>query len=279
LHFAMSNGSLDNRSDPMGSGGMKLVSTKAVDARDTAEWQARIDLAAAHRLAVIQGFSEGIFNHFTLAIPGRNDGFYLNPFGLHWSEVTASNLITVSYDGRLIEGDGEIERSAFCIHAPIHRLKKQAACVLHTHMPYASALTRLEEPQIQAIGQTEIGFLDEIAYDDKYTGLAFDPAEGERLAGVLGDKTILFMANHGVLVCGETVAKAYDRLYYLERACQVQLYAMWTGKKLKQVPAAVVARTMAQFDDSPVYGNKPAADHHFAALKRMLDRKEPDYVD
>jgi ribulose-5-phosphate 4-epimerase/fuculose-1-phosphate aldolase len=258
---------------------MKLVSTKAVDARDTAEWQARIDLAAAHRLAVMQGFSEGIFNHFTLAIPGRNDGFYLNPFGLHWSEVTASNLITVSYDGRLIEGDGEIERSAFCIHAPIHRLKKQAACVLHTHMPYASALTRLEEPQIQAIGQTEIGFLDEIAYDDKYTGLAFDPAEGERLAGVLGDKTILFMANHGVLVCGETVAKAYDRLYYLERACQVQLYAMWTGKKLKQVPAAVVARTMAQFDDSPVYGNKPAADHHFAALKRMLDRKEPDYVD
>ena len=176
---------------------MQLVSTKAVDSRDTAQWQARIDLAAAHRLAVMQGFSEGIFNHLTLAVPGRTDSFYINPFGLHWSEVTASNLITVSYDGKVLDGDGEVERSAFCIHAPIHRLNRKHAAVLHTHMPYASALTRLEEPQIKAIGQTEIGFLDEIAYDDQYTGLAYDPAEGERLSGVLGDKSILFMANHG----------------------------------------------------------------------------------
>jgi ribulose-5-phosphate 4-epimerase/fuculose-1-phosphate aldolase len=260
---------------------MQLVSTKAkaVDNRDTAQWQARVDLAAAHRLAVMQGFSEGIFNHLTLAVPGRTDSFYINPFGLHWSEVTASNLITVSYDGTVLEGDGEVERSAFCIHAPIHRLNRKHACVLHTHMPYASALTRLDEPQIQAIGQTEIGFLDEIAYDDQYTGLAYDPAEGERLSGVLGDKSILFMANHGVLVCGESVAKAYDRLYYLERACQVQLMAMWTGKRLKQVPPAVVERTIGQFHNGPTYGNQSAAEHHFNALKRLLDRKEPDYLD
>src|SRR5438477_7518419 len=86
-----------------------------------AQWQARVNLAAAHRLAVMQGFSEGIFNHLTLAVPGRTDSFYLNPFGLHWSEVTASNLLTVSYDGKVLEGVGEVERSAFCIHAPIHR--------------------------------------------------------------------------------------------------------------------------------------------------------------
>ncbi len=258
---------------------MQLVSTKTVDRRDAAQWQARVDLAAAHRLAVQQGFSEGIFNHLTLAVPGRTDSFYLNPFGLHWSEVTASNLLTVSYDGKVLEGSGEVERSAFCIHAPIHRLNRKHACVLHTHMPYASALTRLEEPAIKAIGQTEIGFLDEIAYDEAYTGLAYDPAEGERLSGVLGDKSILFMANHGVLVCGESVAKAYDRLYYLERACQVQLFAMWTGKRLKEVPAAIVAKTVAQFHDGPTYGNQSAAEHHFNALKRMLDRKEPDYAD
>src|SRR5258706_2464109 len=101
-------------------------------------------------------------------------------------------------------------------------------------MPFAIALTGLDDPRIKSIGQTEIGCLDEIAYDDSYTGLAFDPSEGERLAGVLGKKSILFMANHGVLVCGKTVAQAYDRLYYLERACQVQLYAMWTQQKLKQ---------------------------------------------
>ena len=258
---------------------MQLVSTKSVERRDTAQWQARVDLAAAHRLAVMQGFSEGIFNHLTLAVPGRTDSFYINPFGLHWSEVTASNLLTVSYDGKVIEGEGIVERSAFCIHAPIHRLNRKHACVLHTHMPYASALTRLEEPQILAIGQTEIGFLDEVAYDDQYTGLAYDPAEGERLSGVLGDRSILFMANHGVLVCGDSVAKAYDRLYYLERACQVQLMAMWTGKRLKQVPEAVVARTIGQFHAGPTYGNQSAAEHHFNALKRLLDRKEPDYLD
>ena len=258
---------------------MALVLTKDSPAISAAEWQARVDLAAAHRLAVWHGFSEGIFNHLTLSVPGKSDRYYQIPFGLHWSEVTASCFMEVGWDGQVLAGEGEVEQSAFCIHAPIHRLVPEHACVLHTHQPYASALARLEEQEILAIGQTEIGFLDEIAYDDQYTGLAYDPAEGERLSGVLGDRSILFMANHGVLVCGETVAKAYDRLYYLERACQVQLMAMWTGKRLKHVPAAIVEKTIGQFHTGPVYGNKPAADHHFDALKRMLDRKEPDYLD
>jgi ribulose-5-phosphate 4-epimerase/fuculose-1-phosphate aldolase len=258
---------------------MKLASMNKVTLPDTAAWQARVDLAAAHRLAVEHGFSEGIFNHFTLAVPGTDDRYYQIPFGMHWAEVSASSFMEIGYDGTLLTGRGEIERSAYCIHAPVHRLNKKAACVLHTHMPFASALTRLEEPQIQAIGQTEIGFLDEIAYDKEYTGLAFDPAEGERLAGVLGDKSILFMANHGVLVCGETVARAYDRLYYLERACQVQLYAMWTGQRLKKVSQAVVDKTLGQFADGPVYGGQHPAEHHFAALKRLLERKQPDYLD
>jgi ribulose-5-phosphate 4-epimerase/fuculose-1-phosphate aldolase len=259
---------------------MRLVATKAEDIRsDAAEWQARIDLAAAHRLAVVHGFSEGIFNHLTLAVPGKSDRYYQIPFGLHWSEVTASCFMEVSYEGGLLKGEGEVERSCYCIHAPIHRLNADAAAVFHTHMPYASALCRLEDPQIKAIGQTEIGFLEHTAYDDQYTGLAFDPVEGERLAGVLGDKSILFMANHGVLVCGKTVAEAYDALYYLERAAQVQLYAMWTGQRLKQVPKPVVDHTLAQYASSPTYYGKPSCEHHFAALKRMLDRSEPDYKD
>jgi ribulose-5-phosphate 4-epimerase/fuculose-1-phosphate aldolase len=142
-------------------------------------------------------------------------------------------------------------------------------------------LARLEEPEILAIGQTEIGFLDKIAYDHEYTGPALDPAEGERLAGIIGpDKKVLFMANHGVAVCGGSVAEAYDLLYYLERACQVQLYAMWTGRKLRHVKPDVVAHTLQQYEAVwPKYGNKPTWDHHFAALKRLLDRKEPDYAD
>ena len=147
-------------------------------------------------------------------------------------------------------------------------------------MPFATALTRLEEPRIEAIGQTEIAFLDCVGYDDEYTGLAMEPAEGERLAGVLGPKNkVLFMANHGVLVVGETVAEAYDLLYYLERACQVQLYAMWTGRPLKRVPSAIVAHTPRQYAGSPRYDGKTAAELHFAALKRLVDRRDPGYSD
>src|SRR5258708_34616066 len=137
----------------------------------------------------------------------------------------------------------------------MHRLlPNNAAAVFHTHQPYASALARLEDPRIEPIGQTEIGFLDDVAYDQEYTGLAFDPAEGERLASVLGpEKTVLFMGNHGVAVCGASVAAAYDRLFYLERACQVQLYAMWTREPRKRVPDATVNKTLAQYGDSPVY--------------------------
>jgi len=177
-----------------------------------------------------------------------------------------------------VKGSGEVERSCYCIHAPIHRLAPHAACVLHTHMPFASALSRLEDPRIKPIGQTEVGMIRHIAYDDIYTGLAFDPAEGERLAGVLGDKTILFMANHGVTVVGKTVAEAYDRLYYLERAAQVQLYAMWTGQPLKEIPAATVEHMTEQYKSGVKYEVSPAQ-RHFDALKRMLDRQEPDYRD
>jgi ribulose-5-phosphate 4-epimerase/fuculose-1-phosphate aldolase len=243
-----------------------------------ARWQARVDLAAAHRLAVMHGFHEGIFNHLTLRVPGANDRYYQIPFGLHWSEVNASCFMEIGYDGTLLAGEGEIERSAYCIHAPIHRLNPNAAAVFHTHMPFASALARLEDQSILPIGQTELGIMMNTAYDDIYTGPAFDPAEGERLAAVIGDKTVLMMANHGVATFGASVSEAYDALYYLERVAQVQLYAMWTGRKLKQIPRDVIDYTLGEYKEYQ-YGGKPAHVWHFAALKRMLDRKEPDYKD
>ena len=217
---------------------MRLVSTTAEEVGpDSAQWRARVDLAAAHRLAVMHELSEGIFNHLTLAVPGHSDRYFQIPFGLHWSEIQASTFMEVGYDGKVLKGSGEVERSCYCIHAPIHRaLPQAAACVMHTHMPFASALTRLEDPRIKPIGQTEVGMLADIAYDNDYAGPAFDPAEGERLAGLFGDKTMLFMGNHGICVIGRTVAEAYDRLYYIERAAQVQLYAMWTGQRSKKCP-------------------------------------------
>jgi ribulose-5-phosphate 4-epimerase/fuculose-1-phosphate aldolase len=243
-----------------------------------ARWQARVDLAAAHRLAVRDGFNEGFFNQFTLRVPGTADRYYQIPFGLHWSEVTASCFMEVGYDGAVKAGEGHVERSAFCIHAPMHRLLPEAAAVFHTHMPYTSALARLEDPQILPIGQTELGTMMHTAYDAEYTGPAFDPAEGERLSRVIGKATVLIMANHGVATVGRTVAEAYDRLYYMERVAQVQLYAMWTGKPLKHLPPEVVDATYAAYNHAaPRYGDRSNAEWHFAALKRILDRKEPDY--
>jgi ribulose-5-phosphate 4-epimerase/fuculose-1-phosphate aldolase len=243
------------------------------------EWQARVDLAAAHRLAYMHGFSEGIFNHLTYAVPGRSDRYYQIPFGTHWSEVTASTFMEVGIDdGEVKHGTGDVERSCYCIHAPIHKAVPQARAVFHTHMPFASALTRLDDPRIKEIGQTEVGLLGKIAYDDQYTGPALEPEEGERLAGVIGDKTVLFMANHGVTTLGDSIAAAYDRLYYVERAAQVQIYAMWTGQPLKQLPAAVVDKTRRDIGGSRYYTGLTPAERHFGALKRILDRTEPDYA-
>ena len=255
------------------------VSPKIVEKYSAAERQARIDLAAAHRLAYMHGFSEGIFNHLTFVVPGRNDRYYQIPFGMHWSEVTASSFMEVGIDdGKVKHGAGDVERSCYCIHAPIHKALPQAKAVFHTHMPYASALTRLEDPRIKEIGQTEVGLMGRIAYDDQYTGPALDPSEGERLAGCIGDKTVLFMANHGVTTVGNTVADAYDRLYYLERAAQVQIYAMWTGQPLKRLPAPVVEKTKRDIGGANLYDGPSPAQRHFDALKRVLDRTEPDYT-
>ena len=263
---------------------MKIVARKPTTTHsrelraDSAEWRMRVDLAAAHRLAVMHGFNEGIFNHLTCSVPGRYDRYLQIPFGLHWCEINASCFLEVSYDARVLRGEGEAERSGFCIHAPIHRLIPEAVCIMHTHMPFASALARLEDPTLLPIGQTECGLMKDMAYDEHYTGPAFDPAEGERLARVLGSKRAMLMANHGVLTVGRSVAEAFDLLFYLERAAQVQLYAMWTGRKLKQLPQPIVEQTMRTIG-GPMYGGKPHWEHHFAALKRMLDRREPDYRD
>ena len=243
---------------------------------DPAQWQARVDLAAVHRIAFMQDFHEGIFNHLTLTVPGTDDRYYQLPFGLHWSEVKASDFMEVGFDGRVLRGNGEIERSCYAIHAPIHHKVPQAACVLHTHMPFASALTRLEDPRIKPIGQVEAALMMKIAYDMDFNGPAATIDEGERLADLFGDRNVLFMGNHGITTVGRSVAEAYDLLYYIERAAQVQLYAMWTGQPLKLLPQDVIDNTLRNYTGQKYLHGK-ACDYHFAALKRMLDRKEQDY--
>ena len=241
LRFAPDCRCAPNRADnpPSTKEGMMLQETieQGVDL-ETARWQARVDLAAAHRLCVMHGFNEGIFNHLTFRVPGTNDRYYQIPFGLYWSEVTASCFMEVGYDGERLSGEGDIERSCYCIHAPIHRLAQHAGAVFHTHMPFASALTRLKDQRILPIGQTEVAIAMHTAYDDSYGGPAFDPAEGERLAGIVGNKKILMMANHGVATITPTISEAFDLLYYTERAAQVQIYAMQTRARAERAAAA-----------------------------------------
>ncbi len=237
----------------------------------------RVDLAAAYRLADLHEYNEGIFNHLTVRVPGR-DVFLVQPFGMHWSEVTAGSLLEVDFDGRVVAGSGEVERSTFCIHVPIHRAHAHAQCVFHTHMPFASTLARLLDPRILPTGQTELQFLGNVAYDDGYTGLVYDLAEGERLAGLMSPGTrVLMLANHGVVVIGDTVAETYDRLYYLERACRAQVYAMWTGRDLRRIPADVIDHTREQAREGPLYYGRPACELHFDALKRVLQRRNPGF--
>src|SRR5262249_41713333 len=153
----------------------------------------------------------------------------------------------VGYDGTLLAGAGEIERSCYCIHAPMHRLLPDGAAVFHTHMPYASALARLEDPRILPIGQTGLGIMMVTGYRKTYDGPAVGPCEGERLAGVIGDKKVLIMASHGIATVGRSVAEAYDLLYYSERVAQVQLLAMSSGRPLKFLPQDVIETTCAAY--------------------------------
>jgi ribulose-5-phosphate 4-epimerase/fuculose-1-phosphate aldolase len=241
---------------------------------DTAalERAARIDLAAAFRLAVRMELHEGVCNHFSVMLA---DGkrFLLNSYGLHWSEVSASNLLTLDAQGRVLAGEGEYEKTAFYIHARIHLANPHAACVLHTHMPYATALTLIEGGRLEMVEQNALRFHGDVAYDDTYNGLVVDNEEGDRLARALGAKRVMFLANHGVIVVGPSVAEAFDSLYYLERACRLQVLARMMGGKLKRVrPEVANAAFRMMRDDAPRY-----AGAHFGALKRILDREEPAY--
>ncbi len=243
-----------------------------------AQRQAKIDLAACHRLGAFFGLNEGIDNHLTVLVPGHRDRFYLAPFGLHWSEIKASDFMEMDFDGNLLAGLGTIEDTALNIHLPLHRLAPHAACVFHTHMPYATALGMLENPRLEMAVQSALGFHGDIAYDQDYNGLALSMAEGERMAGVLGQKSVLMLGNHGALVIGKNVPEAFERLYFLERAAQAQVLALSTGRKLRLIPDAVVQATIAQFKATAAVGGRSRPELHFAALKRRLDRSEPDYA-
>lgn len=239
--------------------------------------QARVHLAAAYRLAVLDDLEEGIDNHFTVTVPGHDDRYLILPFGLHWSEARASDMIVFNEKGETLEGEGEVELSAQCIHAPIHRITG-ARVVLHTHQTWAVALNMLKDNRLLPASQTAAFFHGHVAYDDIYSGTADFVEEGERLARLIGAKQVLFMKNHGVLVVGDTVAQAYRRLYKLERVCRAQLLAMGSGRPLEILSEAIVAQVQSPPPDDR-HTRIERERLYFEAMMRVLDRELPGYAD
>ena len=237
--------------------------------------EARIHLAAALRLAVLHELEEGIDNHFTVTVPGRDGQYLILPFGLHWSEARASDLIVFDESGHVLEGSGALELSAQCIHAPIHRITG-ARVVLHTHQTWTLALNMLQDNRLLPASQTAAFYHGLIAYDDDYSGVATALGEGERLAAAMSGKPIVFMKNHGVMVTGDTVAQAYRRLYRIERVCRNQILALSTGRPLQVLADDVAAQVQVPGADDRI-SRAERERLFFEAMMRVLDRELPGY--
>jgi ribulose-5-phosphate 4-epimerase/fuculose-1-phosphate aldolase len=232
--------------------------------------QAKIDLTCALRSAAHMGMHEGVCNHFSYALDDAH--FLINPQGVHWEEVVPSDIVMVDAAGNRIAGNRSVEPTAFFIHSRIHRARPSARCIMHAHMPYATSLCLLEDMRLQWCSQNAVRFYGRIAYDTQYNGLALDDAEGDRLCAALGDADIFFMANHGVMVCGDTIANTFDDLYYLERAALVQVLAQSTGGKLRLISDNVAASTAAQHAKE-----RQQSALYMEALKRRLDETSPGW--
>ena len=251
---------------------MNFIAPDGEKLREATEWDLRCDLAASFRLSWRFRMNVGIGNHFSLMIPGHDDRLLVNGRGLLFQEITASNLLAVGFDGTVHTGKHPVRQVAWNIHAPIHRLNPQAKCVIHLHPPAITALSLLEGGRLALAHHDNLIVNDRVVYDDAMTGPALMEGEGERLASLLGERTIMVMANHGVLAVGPTVEDAFHELTVVEWACEMQLKAMATGQKLRQQPDELRWRMTGR------WGDTLDSRLYLDAWRRILDKEEPDYA-
>ncbi|MFT6877522.1 MAG: ribulose-5-phosphate 4-epimerase/fuculose-1-phosphate aldolase [Granulosicoccus sp.] len=237
----------------------------------------REQLSLAFRLAERFGLHEGICNHFSVQLDGEEELYLINPYGVHWSQMRPELLLLIDAQGNKVAGEGTVEDSALFIHLAAHRANPRHKAVLHTHMPYATTLTMLngDAGKLPMSHQTATRFYGRMAYEPNFGGLAHNAEEGERISkksassnseSDSGDIDILFLAHHGVVVNGSTVALAFDDLYYLERACRQHVFALQTGAPIKLIPESIVKQTAAQFQRDLAF----FAEQHFLALAAVL---------
>ncbi len=246
------------------------------------EWKLRVQLAAAYRIIDHLGWSELIWTHTTVRVPGPEHHFLINPYRLRFDEICASNLVKIDLDGKLVPGQPEQEfnPAGFVIHSAIHMARRDAQCIMHTHTTAGMAVAALE-CGLLPISMYALGFYNRVAYHD-FEGPSTELEERQRIADNLGDRNLMVMRTHGLLVCGETIGQTFVRMYRFERACQVQLAAQATGSKLV-VPTKEVCELSRDKSDaflsaaqnSGWYSSVPNPE--FEAMVRLIDRKDPSY--
>ena len=238
-----------------------------------AEWAARVDLAACYRLAAHFGLTDLIYTHISARVPGEDAHFLINAYGLLFDEIRASTLVKVRLDGSIVDdptGLG-INEAGFVIHGAVHGARHDVGCVMHTHTTAGLAVAA-QRRGLLPLTQHAMRFTDAIGYHD-YEGIALDMDEQARLVRDLGAHNAMILRNHGLLVCGATMHDAFDLMMHLERACQAQVAAQAGGAELVEPGYDVARKVAAQFSRP----GRKAPVNAWAALLRMLDRKDPSY--
>ncbi|MEM8685943.1 MAG: class II aldolase/adducin family protein [Pseudomonadota bacterium] len=254
---------------------MSHTNSNVTPLNTTDDWHLRVDLAAAFRLTAENDWHEAVANHFSLAVSPDGKEFLMNPRNRHFSLVRASELLLLNADDRsCMDTPNAPDASAWSIHGAIHRLHPNARCVMHVHPPYATALAGLKDPTIRPIDQVTARFYNNVAYDLEFGGIAEGEAEGERIAGALGNRRIMMMGNHGVTVVGDTVAQAFDDLYHLERACKTMVLAYSTGQPLSEMSDELAEQVREEW----VGFVAGSYQDHFDQAKELLDRTDPSYA-
>jgi ribulose-5-phosphate 4-epimerase/fuculose-1-phosphate aldolase len=237
------------------------------------EWQTRVDLAAAYRLIALYGWDDLVFTHISARVPGPEHHFLINPYGLLFEEVTASNLVKVDLHGRIVlETPYQVNPAGFTIHSAVHAAREDALCVLHVHTVHGVAVSA-QKQGLLPISQQSLFALASIGYHD-YEGLALNDEEKPRLVADLADKQVLILKNHGLLTVGRTPAEAFLATYNLQRACEIQILAQAGGAALTPIPGPILAGIARQV---VAVTKGMGAGIVWPGLLRKLDRIDPSY--
>ena len=231
------------------------------------------DLAAVFRWTAKLNMNEGIANHFSICLPDSND-FYVNGSGLHFSSIKASDMVLVEQNKieEIKKKPELVDPTALNIHGTIHKKVPHARCILHVHSKYATVLSTLKNPKLEPIDQNTMRFYNRVAIHNDFGGLGFEE-ESNKMARAIGNNRLMLLANHGILTLGQTVAEAFDELYYFEKACETYITALSTSKELKIASSDVAEKTAQEWENYPVN----MGEQHLKEIRKILDKEDPSY--